>query len=346
VKDYPHGDFTAPCTLCHSSDAWIPARIRLDFDHGQYGFALTGAHRQTECRACHTLVFDAADTACVSCHSDVHGSELGTDCARCHTTRSFIDRFEMERAHALTRFPLRGTHRALDCEDCHHAAGGSLRFVGTPMDCVVCHERAYLAASDPDHAASGFSRECDDCHSALGWTPARFDHAGVASTPCAACHLGDYLRTVDPDHEQVGFAQTCNDCHGTNAWIPAGFDHAAVAGTPCADCHLSDFQSATDPNHVQAGFPQTCEACHGTVSWVPADFGDHDALWFPIYGGRHRDEWTSCTDCHTVTGNFATFSCITCHEHANEGEVANDHDEVGGYQYDSQACYACHPTGN
>ena len=59
--------------------------------------------------------FNEVDPACVSCHQDVHQGELGTDCGRCHTERSFIEGAQMQRVHQLTRFPLRGTHASLDC---------------------------------------------------------------------------------------------------------------------------------------------------------------------------------------------------------------------------------------
>jgi hypothetical protein len=297
--DYPHGEYSERCTLCHGRDGWTPAVIGPEFKHDSFGFDLTGAHRQSSCRACHaTLEFSAVEGVCATCHSDVHENELGTDCARCHTTRSFIDRFEMERAHALTRFTLRGAHRAADCEACHRpSSGGRSRFVGTPIDCVACHRDSFLAATDPSHVENRFPTECEGCHSSL-------------------------------------------------AWIPASFSHGSVAGTPCVNCHLGDYQSATDPNHQQAGFPQACEVCHSTTRWTPADYGDHDALYFPIYSGRHDGEWNTCSDCHTVSGSFPSFSCIDCHEHSNSGQVLNDHDEVPGFQYTSQACYSCHPNGN
>jgi hypothetical protein len=51
-------------------------------------------------------------------------------------------------------------------------------------------------------------------------------------------------------------------------------------------------------------------------------------------------------DCHINSGNYSSFSCINCHEHSNRGEVDDDHSEVSGYSYESNACYSCHPTGD
>ncbi len=44
-------------------------------------------------------------------------------------------------------------------------------------------------------------------------------------------------------------------------------------------------------------------------------------------------------------GNFNNFECILCHEHS-QSETNNDHNEVGGYLYESHACYQCHPRGS
>lgn len=300
--DYPHGEFEDDCELCHQSEAWSPASISPEFDHAKRGMALVGAHAQTECRACHvTLEFDRLEPACVSCHLDVHQNELGTDCERCHTSRSFIDRSVMIRAHVATRFPLRGAHRAIDCEDCHSSTGpGSLQYVKTPMDCV-------------------------------------------------ACHLDSYLSTTDPDHQAEGFPQSCESCHSPRGWLPAGFNHGLLApGALCASCHLDDYNQTANPDHQAAGFPQECELCHSTRFWIPSVFDglNHDGRFFPIFSGRHKGRWTTCNECHVAPNNFSQFSCIDCHKHDDPVEVASHHGGVSGYQYDSQACFSCHPQGD
>jgi len=299
---YPHGSYDDDCTLCHSADAWTPAVIRPEFDHADHGFPLLGAHAQTACRACHaSLEFARVESTCVGCHADVHQNELGTDCARCHTSESFIDRSRMTRAHVTTRFPLRGTHRSADCEDCHvPVAQGRLQWVNTPVDCEACHLQSYLATTDPDHQAADFPRTCENCHRPSGWVPASFNHNTLPS------------------------------------------------GSQCVDCHLENWQGTTNPDHAAAGFPMQCELCHNTRSWVPATFDglNHDGRFFPIYSGRHRGQWNVCSDCHVYPNDFVRFECIQCHAHDNPTELADHHHEVSGYQYDSQACYNCHPRGS
>ncbi|MCB0695422.1 MAG: hypothetical protein KDC19_14370, partial [Saprospiraceae bacterium] len=132
---------------------------------------------------------------------------------------------------------------------------------------------------------------------------------GIAND-CAACHNGDYNNTP-------------NTCYG---------------------CHAAEYNATNDPDHEQAGFPTNCDACHATNAWVPATW-DHDGQYFPIYSGKHEGEWNQCSECHTTPGNYSVFSCIDCHEHDDPVDLADKHEDVPGYSYNSQACYSCHPTG-
>ncbi|HMR42759.1 MAG TPA: hypothetical protein PKC40_02955, partial [Saprospiraceae bacterium] len=108
--------------------------------------------------------------------------------------------------------------------------------------------------------------------------------------------------------------------------------------------HSADYNQTNDPDHASEGYPTNCETCHNENAWTPSSF-DHDAQYFPIYSRKHKDEWNQCVECHTIPGNFMTFSCIDCHEHDDPADLADEHDGVPGYQYSSPACYSCHPTG-
>ena len=133
----PHGSFKEECALCHSAEGWKPARVKPEFDHGKrYGFALTGAHATDDCLSCHTtLEFKQSNTQCQSCHQDPHRGEMGAECARCHSSRSFTDRGAMVQQHQMSRFPLTGSHAALECEGCHRpSAQGKLQFVNTQAE--------------------------------------------------------------------------------------------------------------------------------------------------------------------------------------------------------------------
>lgn len=320
-QDNPHGTFREACEMCHGSESWKPAVISNDFDHGARGFSLIGAHARLRCRACHeSLDFKKTGSECATCHQDVHRGELGTDCARCHTTFSFIDRADDVRRHRLTRFPLIGAHRALDCDGCHRKVESDrMMYVNTPTECQACHLADYLHAEDPDHESSGFSLDCTRCHSTASWMGARFNH-DLTGFALEGAHKG-----LD-----------CASCHGGNQFGSAQAD--------CVACHQDDYDATTDPVHSTLGFSTDCSSCHDTRSWEGATF-DHDAAFFPIYSGSHKDRWIACSDCHLNPMSYAQFSCLDCHAHSDQGRVTGDHDEVSGFVYDSQACLGCHPQG-
>ena len=307
--------FGHDCSECHDLTAasWGGDR----FLHPAT-FPLTGAHARTACASCHTNGFGGLDTSCYSCHqTDYEGAEnpdhvaadFPADCTGCHTTTAWQPAtFD----HDLTRFSLTGAHRTVDCASCH-AAG----YVGTPSDCYACHQTDFEGADDPDHVASDFPVDCTVCHTTNAWEPADFDHAAT-QFPLTGAHV-----TTD-----------CASCHT-----------AGYVGTPsdCYACHQTDYEGA-DPDHGAAGFPVDCVACHGTTAWEPADW-DHDTL-FPIYSGRHRNEWDACVDCHVTPTDYQIFECIFCHEHSrSETDSHHPLDEVPDYQYLSTACFECHPRG-
>ena len=319
--DNPHGSFKEECALCHDAKGWKPARISPKFDHSKFGFPLTGAHAAAECRTCHeTLEFKQSKTLCISCHEDPHRGEMGADCARCHGARSFVDRGPMVRAHQLTRFPLTGSHAALDCESCHPpAAQGQMQFVGTRAECESCHMRDYDATRNPDHRAGGFPTDCSLCHRPISWNGASFDHNKTAF-PLTGAH-----RTV-----------ACAQCHGDGVY--------QGKSTACVSCHLGDYNATNNPAHAGAGFTTQCASCHTTAAWQPANF-DHDTSFFPIYSGTHNGRWSACSDCHTSASNYLVFTCLSCHPHDSQTQTDSNHSGVHNYQYNSQACYSCHPRG-
>ena len=314
--DHAAAQFPAECEACHTTEGWTPAT----FDHDQTGYTLTGAHVSASCELCHINgQFGGTPDDCWSCHEDNYNAasdpdhaaaQFPAECEACHTTEGWTPAtFD----HDQTGYTLTGAHVSASCELCHING----QFGGTPDDCWSCHEDNYNAASDPDHAAAQFPAECEACHTTEGWTPATFDHdqtgyvlTGIhIVTPCSECHIG-----------------------------------GQYSGTPteCFFCHEDDYNSSTNPNHLAASFPPECELCHSTNNWL-SNY-NHDQMYFPIYTGEHHEAWNTCSDCHPVPANFSIFTCIDCHEH-NQPDMDDDHDEVTGYVYESNACYACHPDG-
>ncbi len=320
-SDSPHGkDLKISCSECHNQESWKINRNNISFNHNTTHFPLQGQHREVSCKSCHpTLVFSEANPSCMSCHTDIHEQTVGFDCERCHTTNSWIVE-DITEIHQHSRFPLLGGHITADCYDCHLTAS-LLRFDPLGVECVDCHLDNYQATTAPNHVEANYSTDCEQCHKmdAFSWTGADFAHTifpltqGHAINDCARCHK-------DPN------------------------DYSNIS-SECISCHEANYNETTNPNHQQIGFSTNCIECHTTnPGWRPAEFKEHDNL-FPIYSGKHGGEWNTCSDCHTNPDNYSLFTCTTsqCHE---KNDTDGEHDEVGGYVYESVACLECHPDGS
>ncbi|MEO1258335.1 MAG: hypothetical protein AAFZ15_06045 [Bacteroidota bacterium] len=314
--------YSLACMDCHDINAFSwDANILHDF------FPLVKGHDISDCNACHDNPdFTGVPTECIACHQTDYDAALnpdhkalnfGTDCASCHTLD--LDWMPAQyRQHDIDYFPIySGEHKGewSDCIECHPSPGNYAIFT-----CTTCHGKS---ETDSEHRNVGAyvyeSGACLACHPD-GNEEGSFNHNDT-NFPLTGAHV-----SVD-----------CNSCH-TNGY----------AGTPtdCAACHLTDFQQTTNPDHQQLGFSTDCASCHTTdPNWTPATF-DHDAMYFPIYSGNHKNEWNDCVDCHTVAGNYAIFSCIDCHEHNDPADLLDEHDEVNGYEYNSIKCLECHPNGD
>jgi len=320
AQDNPHGeDLAFDCLDCHTTEGWTFSASTATFSHDKTEFKLEGQHGFVDCKACHkTLVFSEAKTSCIDCHTDMHNTTVGMDCARCHDSNSWLVS-NITELHQNSRFPLLGAHNTADCAACHTSAS-RLEFQPLGIECIDCHRSDYLATNNPNHQQTGLSTDCIECHKidAFSWNSQGFNHdffpltKGHEITDCAACHISDVFEPVSTD---------------------------------CFSCHQSDYMAATNPSHQNNGFTTTCTDCHTTdPGWKPAKFETHDEFYFPIYSGAHRGEWASCTDCHTQAESYAVFSCTTCHEHS-QSRMDDEHSGISGYSYNSQACYACHPLG-
>ena len=321
LPNHKTAGFSNRCTECHTLDpGWKPAQFKNhDSDHFP---VYSGSHQGVwnDCRECHTNTDDFKQFTCISCHKnpetdnfhDGIGGYTYTDisCLGCHPTGNTDNAFD----HNSTSFPLTGAHVSTGCIECH--ADG---FEGTSTACVDCHLVHYNESQNPNHSNLGLSTDCASCHStAPGWSPATFE-------------IHDQYYALNGAHKTI--ANQCNQCHVGN-----------YNNTPntCAGCHTPDFTEAKNPDHVLNQFSNECTICHDETAWRPSTF-NHDALYFPIYTGKHAGAWDQCTDCHLVAGDFKAFSCITCHVDPITSEV---HTGVQGYIFQDNACLACHPTGD
>ncbi|MBK6963349.1 MAG: hypothetical protein IPH20_05235 [Bacteroidales bacterium] len=325
ANEPPHAasQFSTECLTCHTETAWKPAT----FDHdGQYFPIYSGKHNgQWEaCSDCHTNASNYAQFSCIDCHehnqADTDNEHNGIGgyaynspaCFACHPTGDASAGFN----HNTTAFPLTGAHTTTDCLACHTNG-----YTGTTTVCGDCHVTDYNQATNPNHVSAGIPNTCATCHTTEpGWQPATFP-------------IHNEIYPLNGAHAVI--SNNCSDCHNGN--------YNTTPNT-CVGCHLDNYNQTNDPPHASAQFPTECLTCHTENAWTPSTF-NHDGQYFPIYSGKHNGEWTACSDCHTNASNYAQFSCIDCHEH-NQADTDNEHNGIGGYAYNSPACFACHPTGD
>ncbi len=320
-----HNQTVGPdCGRCHTTKSWIVENITEI--HQRSRFPLLGPHYTTDCSVCHKsaslLRFEPLGTLCYDCHQANYESaknpdhvkgNFSTDCSTCHSVTSFTWT-SLNVNHDF--FPLVQGHANLDCSRCH--TSGS--FDGLSPVCVSCHQATYDATTNPNHSAAKIPTSCSDCHTLNpGWKPATFT-------------IHDTYYALTGKHATI----SCDQCHNGNYSTPLPIT--------CVGCHQADYNNTNNPNHAAAQFGTDCQTCHNTSAWIPSTF-DHDNKYFPIYSGKHQGTWTLCTDCHTTPNNYGVFSCIDCHAH-NKTDMDNAHSGVGGYEYNSLACYSCHPTGS
>ncbi|MGC2197846.1 MAG: hypothetical protein WA628_24465 [Terriglobales bacterium] len=308
----PHGNLNIPCQNCHTSAGWKPIRAVPEFDHNNTKYPLRGLHQGVTCTQCHAKpVFSNTGTNCADCHADIHRRQMGANCEQCHTVKGWSIVLQRVKEHD-NRFPLVGGHAGLDCADCHKSEAVG-QFQGLSTQCYSCHQSTYQQATAPNHVASGFPIQCEQCHTINTWLGAKFDHLKFAHFALTGMHA-----TLD-----------CIACH-------AGGKYAGTPAT-CVGCHLPDFQKASNPNHVALGLPQTCQECHTTAAWQPANF-NHDSVGFPLTGGHAK---LQCDQCHTG-GNFnlTTTACVSCHLKDYQGTANPNHLAAGI----PQQCEMCHTT--
>lgn len=346
------------CAQCHTTASWKSAT----FDHATTRFPLLGAHAAATCASCHGAGQTNRRPAhqCTDCHArqDVHKGGNGTDCAACHTSRTWKQIvFDHDRQ---TDFALHGAHRQAACAACHVQPA---RAVKVPADCNGCH------AKDDRHKG-GNGPKCQSCHDETSWKLSRFNHdtmttfpllGGHAGVKCASCHvkpagevrLSDSCAAchaaTDPHKGHLG--QACADCHVVAAWkAPIRFDHALSrfpllgkhAALQCAACHADRTYTAkgtacaachADTHHKGTlGTPSACETCHNARDWKAWTF-DHDhQTRFGLVGGH---QGLICAACHTRPADPARLParCIDCHE--------RDDKHRGGF---GDECQRCHDT--
>ena len=333
-EDVHKGQFIKDCDACHGMDS---ALKDIRFDHAAAAYPLKGAHREVACAKCHPekkwkgLAFGG----CADCHRDPHRPTMGPVCTKCHTEASW--KVGTSYNHDLGRYPLKGKHAGLKCEQCHRTA----KLEKIPFAaCRDCH------AKDP-HLGQ-FAGDCGGCHDVSGFKPAKVDHQATrypltgkhAAVACVKCHFAKEpsapvvykpLRTGCPDchkDSHLGqFTRTCEDCHST-----LGFDRAALKFD-----HQRDSAYKLEGAHA----PLKCEACHKKES---AGFppGTGEAV-------RYRPLPAECASCHAdFHGGQLGQDCRKCHDLVRFKPAPGFSHEKTRFSLDvlhrSVACDKCHPA--
>jgi len=360
ADDAHRGSRGTNCASCHRTSAWRDA----SFDHDSTGFPLLGAHAAATCTGCHGPgnVNKHPTHACFGCHAkdDSHNGVNGTNCGSCHNSSSWGRvAFDHDR---LTKFPLRGAHRGINCQSCHKRPAKEVK---PPTTCFACH------AEDDTHNG-GNGQDCGRCHNEVSWSKVSFDHAKMTAFPltgkhaqarCEACHTrppselpissqcGACHGETDPHRGQLG--ANCGNCHDTVDWkANVRFDHGLTrfpllgkhAGLGCITCHAERTFSAKgtscascheDLHHNGAlGQPAACASCHNSTDWKAWSF-NHDVQTNFVLDGRHKG--LICSACHSRPGNPAEQKgkCVDCHR--------RDDIHRGGFGDD---CERCHVTSD
>ena len=387
------------CARCHGAAAWKPAGR---FDHAKAAYRLTGKHAKVACLKCHAdqpapppspaggqvppvrpVLFaryrPVPFQACVDCHrKDPHQGRFGQACQSCHTPADWkqIHGSAKEKVfHEKTRYPLRGAHVQVRCDDCHLTAPGRKPvYRGLAFErCTDCHFDAHLGQLARGAAPTAGAQTCDRCHGVEGFLPARFEledhqklayrlegaHAAVA---CARCHPKDprlearvpaavrtrltaLKRAVKPSLALLDIPRAQKECRACHRDPHGGQFRARVDKEGCIACHgMESFRRTRFDHQRDARFKlegkhekAACGSCH-----KPGDAGVV----------RYRPLPLACADCHADphAGQLAqrgVTDCARCHDAVSWKEKLRfDHQRDSRYKLEGKhrplACDKCH----
>ncbi len=321
-KDAHQNTLSKDCASCHNTDAFKPASL---FDHNKTDFPLKGQHKEVDCKRCHEVTFENSAllqhfsgvpfNTCAVCHEDVHKGSFGPNCKECHNEESFHT-FAGQSSfnHNLTRFPLEGKHKKVDCASCHEVTPA------TPA------EQRFKDFKSKDITS------CLTCHDDV--------HESKLGTNCASCHtVESFQKLLNPDqfnHTLTGYALEgkhkqvdCRKCHETKATDPLPHEQ-------CVDCHEDYHKGQFMTNNAVTD----CRECHIVSGFQGSTYPmeKHNQGPFPLEGAHLA---TPCLDCHLVNDQW-TFKdlgkqCINCHDNVHEGYLDIKY-------YPQNACEKCHTT--
>lgn len=293
--------YSTDCASCHQPIAgWAGAT----FKHATSPIALTGVHANQQCADCHLAgqAYSAVKQTCDGCHHtdyvaakdpDHVAAGFSTTCTTCHALVAGWTGATYATHPTTPIDPKQGAHGAVTCAQCHTTSP----YASAPTTCDGCHHADYVATTNPNHAAAGYSTNCASCHQVVAaWAGASLNHP---TSPLAL--TGDHA--VPP--------RLCADCHTSTTY--------SSVGQTCDACHHSTYIGVTDPNHTAVGMTAfaaaNCTNCHSPskTSWSGPTW-THMTIVNP-QPVRLPHEGASCADCHQTLTNYTIKSCAKsgCH---------------------------------
>ncbi len=125
MQDRPRQHYEGECSLCHTTQAWLPAR----FDHAA-----------------------AAATDCIACHlKDRPPNHFPGQCSQCHNTQAWKPAFFRH------RFPLNHGGANGVCSTCHPSGLAT-------YSCAACHAPARMRAEHAEEGIFNIAGRCAVCH--------------------------------------------------------------------------------------------------------------------------------------------------------------------------------------
>ena len=291
-----------------------------NFKHDLAGYNLEGAHKDLDCRKCHTSkniknpqqyiekkkdlkrTYLGLSEECQSCHHDEHRGQLKSTCENCHSFDKWKPAPKFD--HNKTNYVLTGKHNDVECVKCHEIITDNkftddadyMKFSSLKYNtCQDCHK---------DVHENRFGSNCQKCHNTSGWAnyaknefnhkqtrfPLEGKHDGLI---CSSCHTtGNKLKFK-------GF-KICQDCH--------------------SDYHQGQFRLTKSKGQ--------CEQCHNVNGFSPALFtiDQHNSGKYPLQGAHlavpcflcHK-KMNSGTNRETMQFKFESTRCIACHESVHKG---------------------------
>jgi hypothetical protein len=135
-QDIHFNKYGLVCSRCHTESGWD----KIAYDHGSGIESIKGAHLKINCEICHIKgkLLAGEGAQCITCHKDSHGNSFGGRCGKCHNQ---IEWLPSTFNHNITGFSLSGSHRFLDCDQCHK----NKIYGGLPTNCYFCHQKDFVA---------------------------------------------------------------------------------------------------------------------------------------------------------------------------------------------------------